>query len=766
MVILQQVFDDVIDSPDQAVLLKNLIRSLESNEFGVFLLVNQTGSVVVASKAAQRLIKLPAERSYPLTIWDILTSQRFATWFSLNREHEATHPGDYEWEDALQALDGSKIPVYLRASWLGQDFYLLHGVEMVCSVSQNREIEAMEQRIASLEQEIATCKREKTKLKQAERIYRNAFNQTFQLSTLLTPEGIVLEDNQTALDFCGLTRDESIGQYFPELHCWQVTPDVKQRIETSIAKAAAGATIRFETDMWDPGQNIITIDFSLKPSFDEAGNIEFLIAEGRDVTERKQVELTLKASESRFRSTLETIPLIGVILDQQANIIFVNDFFLELTGWQRESVLHQHWFDRFVPKAKWDEINRRTFDSASQDESFSNHYEYTILTRWGEERLISWRSTPLDGPNHSTAELALIGEDITERRRGERSLQQHAVQEQLLADITHQVRQSLDLDTILKTAVNQIQQALRAEQVLVFQLDMNGGGEILAASDAGQGAVRLSNPQFSQRLRQRLVVPPGRGPQMVDAPIVRTLNSGERQVWGLLIVHLNYRVNDFIEVEWFLKQLADQLAVAIHQSELYRQAQTELVTRQQAADRFRHDALHDALTGLPNYPCLLEHLNDLLPADTPTSEVDQFAVLFLDLNDFKAINDSFGHSTGDQLLRVVAQRLRTCIRETDLVARRSGDEFLFLLHPIDGPREAIEVARRVRQALKQPISFGQQRLTVSGSIGIVLGPQDYTTAESILQDADKAMYEAKGSAIDHYLWPHTAESQDQTQDLH
>lgn len=247
---------------------------------------------------------------------------------------------------------------------------------------------------------------------------------------------------------------------------------------------------------------------------------------------------------------------------------------------------------------------------------------------------------------------------------------------------------------------------------------------------------------------------------MVDAPIVQTFNSSDRQVWGLLIVHLIYMVNDFIEVEWFLRQVADQLAVAIHQSELYQQVQTELVTRQQAADRFRHDALHDALTGLPNYPCLLENLNDLLHRDTPAEEADQFAVLFLDLNNFKAINDSFGHSTGDQLLRVVAQRLRTCIRETDLVARRSGDEFLFLLHPIDGTREAIEVARRVRQALKQPISFGQQRLIVSGSVGIVLGSKDYTNAESILQDADKAMYEAKGSGIAYYLWPHTTQSQD------
>jgi diguanylate cyclase (GGDEF)-like protein/PAS domain S-box-containing protein len=754
MVFVQQLIDGSMDSSGQADSLENLSRALASNRFTALMLANQQGQIMVMSQAMQELIHCSPDDA-PLTVFDLLTNHAPLQQMLNNPRTGDNLPKDYQWEDTLQTLNGLTIPISARASWLGLNLYLVQIIEKGGAMNHRQEIDSLKRQVAHLENTVETYRLETDTLKRSERLYRKAFNQTFQLSSLLTPEGIILETNQTVLEFCQLSREESIGQPFFELHCWQISAEVKQRIQDSIVKARKGETIRFETDIGNPVHNIITIDFSLKPLLSEAGNVEFLLAEGRDVTARKQAELSLQVSESRFRSILENIPLVGVILDQQANIIFANDFFLELTGWPREAILHQNWFDRFIPAAKRDEVYRQTFDAALQDEMVGTHYEYPILTHWGEERLISWRATTLTDAGGNLTEVACIGEDITDRRRGEHRLQQQAVQEQLLADITHQVRQSLDLDTILKTAVNQIQQALQAEQVLVFRLAPQGEGQTVASSPSRQRVLQPPKRDFSVGRRRRYLMP-GSEPQLVDAPIVRQAGHGDRQVWGLLLVYVYYPVNDFIEVEWFLRQLADQLAVAIHQSELYQQAQAEVLNRQQAADRFRHDARHDALTGLPNYPYLLEHLNALMEPD-PSAQAEheqQFAVLFLDLNDFKTINDTFGHNLGDQLLRVVAQRLRTCIRETDVVARRSGDEFLFLLHPIDGPREAIDVARRVEQALQQPISFHPQRLTISGSIGIVIGPQDCADADTILQAADTAMYEAKGRGIPYYLWPH------------
>jgi diguanylate cyclase (GGDEF)-like protein/PAS domain S-box-containing protein len=757
---LQQVLNQASPPPDYALLAGHLIRALESNAVDSFLLVSHTGTVLMLSQAARQLLQTSLHSPFALNMNTMLTDR--CVWHraaqSSTRSKGASY--DYEWDDTLQVLDDLQIKVHVRASWLSHDLYLIQLTQPIDSGSPMTDTETWPGLRGGLEQRLAVYQKENAELRITERLYRNAFNQTFQLSCLLTPDGTILDDNQTALDFCRLQRAGVIGKAFADLHCWQISPEVKDRIEHSIAQAAQGSTVRFETDILSPDNDIVTIDFSVKPSLNEAGKVEFLIAEGRDLTERKRVELALKTSEARFRTILETMPLIGIVLDQQAKITFVNNFFLELTGWPREEILQRNWFDWFVPESKRDEIYSQTFQTPLRNAPTSTHYEYAILTRWGEQRLVSWRCTVLTSPFSDLIELACIGEDITERRRGERNLQQQTIQEQLLADINHQVRQSLDLNVILKTAVNQIQQALNAEQVLVFQLNAEGEGHTVAASESVHRTGWPLRSICPLPVQSRPLVQFQRLPQMVDAPILRQLDDGSVEVWGLLIVHTNGMANDFIEVEWFLRQLADQLAIAIYQSELYQQAQTELASRQQAVDQFRHDALHDSLTGLPNYPCLLQQLNKRLGSEASTNSGYPFAVLFLDLNRFKAVNDTFGHEVGDQLLRVVAQRLRTCIRETDLVARRSGDEFLFLLHPINRPKEAIDVAQRVKYALSQPISVDYQRLTVSGSIGIVLGNQYDTDAERLLQDADRAMYEAKRRNQTYFLWPVSASPPD------
>jgi diguanylate cyclase (GGDEF)-like protein len=160
-----------------------------------------------------------------------------------------------------------------------------------------------------------------------------------------------------------------------------------------------------------------------------------------------------------------------------------------------------------------------------------------------------------------------------------------------------------------------------------------------------------------------------------------------------------------------------------------------------SAERDRHQATHDALTGLPNWELLRDQLDQGLSAASRSA--GEIALLLIDLDRFKEINDSLGHSYGDKLLCQVGPRLRSVLRDGDTVARLGGDEFAVLLPLVDGVGEARSVAERLRVALHRPFDVEGVPLDVEASIGIVVSPWHGTDTEALLRNADIAMYVAK-----------------------
>ncbi len=168
----------------------------------------------------------------------------------------------------------------------------------------------------------------------------------------------------------------------------------------------------------------------------------------------------------------------------------------------------------------------------------------------------------------------------------------------------------------------------------------------------------------------------------------------------------------------------------------------DITHRKHAEQQLVHEALHDGLTGLPNRAWFMEQLQVSL--DLVRSQKDRlFAVLFLDLDRFKLINDSIGHMVGDQLLIGIAKRLSQCIKPGDKVARLGGDEFTILLDDIRSASEAVEVADRIQNHLSKPFNVGGYETFTTVSIGIALSNSDYQLPEDFLRDADTAMYQAK-----------------------
>ncbi|MBN1242960.1 MAG: EAL domain-containing protein [Spirochaetales bacterium] len=221
--------------------------------------------------------------------------------------------------------------------------------------------------------------------------------------------------------------------------------------------------------------------------------------------------------------------------------------------------------------------------------------------------------------------------------------------------------------------------------------------------------------------------------------------SGKPRGWALILHDETRRAS----AETALRETNEDLErlVAIRTSEAesaVERLREELDTRKQTEKQLFFYSLHDSLTGLPNRSLLLNRL-DLAVQRMRRDRAWRFAVLFLDFDDFKRVNDTYGHSMGDAFLREVAGRLVRCVRTVDTVARLGGDEFVVLLDEARSIDEAREVAERISEDLAVPIFKDGRSIIPSASVGVLFPERDYRNPEDVLRDADIAMYEAKGT---------------------
>ncbi|MBW4517503.1 MAG: EAL domain-containing protein [Timaviella obliquedivisa GSE-PSE-MK23-08B] len=197
--------------------------------------------------------------------------------------------------------------------------------------------------------------------------------------------------------------------------------------------------------------------------------------------------------------------------------------------------------------------------------------------------------------------------------------------------------------------------------------------------------------------------------------------------------------SDRLEV---LKLICAQAAISIESAKLYRDAQNYAHQLECSQEKLIFDALHDSLTGLPNRHWFIQKLAGVIEQMTDDPSF-QYAVLFLDLDLFKVVNDSLGHLVGDQLLKQVAERVQTCLCHDNAIARFGGDEFAILLENISNANAPVALARLIETQLMEPFEINNHEMVVSASIGITLSSIGYQNPEEILRDVDTALYRAK-----------------------
>ncbi len=507
-------------------------------------------------------------------------------------------------------------------------------------------------------------------------------------------DGSITEVNNAFASISGYTKEESIGNTTLGLNMW-MNPADRDRFVRELQVTGRCENFEAQLRKKDGSQFIGIIS---------AGTIKIhgtthIISTTRDISERKRAEqqsqVLLLWIQALMASALEGIH----IMDMQGNVVEANQTFSKMLGYTREEVLKLHVSDW---DAKWtrEELNERFQNlirvNSALFETRHRRKDGTIL-----DVEVSTSGAEIDGQYY----LFASSRDITERRQAEEKLRISAVTFE-----TH--------EAILITDANA--NILRVNHA--FQ-DITGYG---AEEVAG------NNPRMFQSGRHDAA--------FYEAMWSELLDTGKwaGEIWD------RRKSGEIFPKAMTITAVYDDQRRVTHYVAVFR----DISSRKKTEQEIHQLAFYDPLTQLPNRRLLLDRLHRALAASTRNGR--HGALLFLDLDNFKVINDTQGHLMGDMLLIEVALRLQTCVREGDSVARLGGDEFVVVLEDLSSEADEAatrteSIAAKIQNELKRPFESGEYRCLTTASIGISLYFNHRESAEDLLRHADVAMYQAKMS---------------------
>jgi diguanylate cyclase (GGDEF)-like protein/PAS domain S-box-containing protein len=423
----------------------------------------------------------------------------------------------------------------------------------------------------------------------------------------------------------------------------------------------------------------------------------------QDITTRLRAEEDLRRSEERYRELFENAHDIVYTHDLDGAVTSMNLAGERVSGYSRDEIIGTHIQNLLVPEHR--EKAQEAMERKLRGEVASTFYEVEMRAKDGR-RIPLELSTRLVYSDGKPVGVQGIGRDVTDRKASE------------------------------------------ARYRLLFERNLAGvyrstpAGEILDCNDA---CARL----FGYASREEFMLADANDFYFDDSERGRLIEE-LRVLKQLTNLELKLRRRDGTTV-WVLE------SVTLRDGDVMEGTIIDITDRKRAQEQVEYQAYHDSLTGLPNRLLFRDRITVALAHAKRGGRLS--AVMFLDLDQFKLVNDTLGHTVGDRLLQAIGARLVTCVRAEDTVARMGGDEFTILLADLADRRSAAFVAQKVLEAVRHPVTIDEHELYVTTSIGIAVFPDEGTDAESLLKNADRAMYGAKELGRDNYQFAAAARAQ-------
>jgi diguanylate cyclase (GGDEF)-like protein/PAS domain S-box-containing protein len=645
-------------------------------------------------------------------------------------------------------------------------------------------------------------------LRDSEQRYRQMFENNRAVKLLIDPQnGAIVDANMAACDFYGYTRDE-----LRALRIWDINVRGEEKIRPDLERAASSEKTYFQFRHMRASGEIREVEIHTGPI--QVGSRQLLYSIVHDITERKHAEDALHQSEEKYRVIFDYAPVGIYQSARDGRIITANSTLARILGYDSVDELltknleHDIYADarqreelirRFEPFAYannvelqwrrkdgsliWVQLNAHGIRS-SHGAIFFEGFVYDVTERKRAEESVNAADAQRKAVLDAATRVSIIATDakgtITVFNRGAqrmlrftaaemiglRSLLEIQVEPESFAQVGEYERtyRRKDGETV---AVSVSVTALRSEDgattgylhIATDITERRHAEEMLrkqsAAITASMDGIGILNDRLEfTYVNDSLARLFGYGDQsmLIGASLCDLYEPQEQVRFITSIIPLVEQRGRWRGEATGLRRDGIQFPQEISLTSLAGGGMVSVVRditeRTYAEEQIKHLAYHDALTNLPNRLLFKDRLTVAL--SHAQRDGSRLAVLFLDLDRFKVINDSLGHNIGDQLLQAVAARVTACVRDSDTVARLGGDEFTVLLPRLNRSDDAAPIASKIIEAVRYPFHIEGREFFITTSIGISLFPEDGTDAESLIKNADTAMYQAKELGRDNY----------------